>query len=105
MIATGNHLDFDSLRGAPRPYGGERGYGRRAADCRPYGGHPLRPSLLTGAPINQGMIATGNHLDFDSLRGAPLPKGEARGCGVCGAATPTIIAIEYVGRRFAAPRR
>jgi hypothetical protein len=25
------------------------------------------------------MIATGNHLDFDSLRGAPLPEGEARG--------------------------
>ena len=25
------------------------------------------------------MIATGNHLDFDSLRGAPLPEGEASG--------------------------
>ena len=28
MIATGNHGDFDSLRVAPRPYGGDRMGGR-----------------------------------------------------------------------------
>ena len=31
------------------------------------------------AARNRGMIATGNHYYLDSLRGAPPPKGAARG--------------------------
>ena len=60
MIATGNHADFDSLRGAPP---------QRGSQVSP----PL--SQLALSSMNCGMIATGNHADFDSLRGAPPQRG------------------------------
>ena len=37
------------------------------------------PSVSEADSINSGMIATGNHGDFDSLRGAQPQRG-SRGC-------------------------
>ena len=41
---------------------------------------PLSPSVRHWGSTNYGMIATGNHFNFDSLRGAPplVSKGSLR---------------------------
>ena len=111
MVATGNHLYFDSLRGAPPSTGSatkevsfQGGQGPRLMRIRCLASRfcpdpldsflPLwsRVQRAAGPPtnalrtlgnslsilwLNNGMVATSNHLYFDSLRGAPPSTGAA----------------------------
>ena len=62
MIATGNHGDFDSLRGAPRPYG-VRGDGGRLIIAPTFGRLIIAPTFgrLIIAPTGCGVTAGGMH--------------------------------------------
>ena len=88
MIATGNHIDFDSLRAAPRPYRGMRirlglvitvnAYRRDAGDGCPYErngavGNGLIRSAIPGASRGMHEDAPQKPDDKKQHRLAPFP--------------------------------